>query len=71
MLNTNSINVLQRRTLGFRPQEAHSFINTRFEKANSLFCKDLKGHFGCVNAIEFSSNGGEWIASGIHYNNPF
>ncbi|KAK3093824.1 hypothetical protein FSP39_020659 [Pinctada imbricata] len=32
--------------------------------AKNLFSRDLKAHFGCVNAIEFSSNGGELIASG-------
>ncbi|NXH64883.1 DCAF5 factor, partial [Rhabdornis inornatus] len=25
---------------------------------------DLLGHFGCVNAIEFSNNGGQWLVSG-------
>ncbi|ESN91551.1 hypothetical protein HELRODRAFT_131009, partial [Helobdella robusta] len=30
----------------------------------TLYRKNLKGHFGCVNAIEFSKNGGQFIASG-------
>ncbi|KFO37756.1 Thrombopoietin receptor [Fukomys damarensis] len=30
----------------------------------NLYKKDLLGHFGCVNAIEFSNNGGQWLVSG-------
>ena len=40
------------------------FKNDRLKMARNLYTKDLKGHFGCVNAIEFSPNGGEFIASG-------
>ena len=40
------------------------FVRDRSAGAKSLFRKDLKGHYGCVNAIEFSNNGGEWIVSG-------
>lgn len=29
-----------------------------------FYRKDLRGHYGCVNAIEFSNDGGRWIASG-------
>ena len=41
-------------------------IRERTEWAKNLFSRDLKAHFGCVNAIEFSSNGGELIASGTN-----
>lgn len=36
------------------------------EKLSSrwLYCKDLVGHFGCVNAVEFSNKGGEYLVSG-------
>jgi WD repeat-containing protein 22 len=30
------------------------FLSSRLAYAHSLFHKDLKGHFSCVNAIEFS-----------------
>ncbi|KAF0031165.1 hypothetical protein F2P81_015720 [Scophthalmus maximus] len=33
----------------------------------SLYKKDMLGHFGCVNAIEFSNNGGEWLVSGTQF----
>ncbi|KAK0046984.1 DDB1- and CUL4-associated factor 5 [Biomphalaria pfeifferi] len=35
----------------------------RISKSQSLFKRDLLGHYGCVNAIEFSSDG-DFIASG-------
>ena len=38
-------------------------IGHRVAHSQSLMKKDLRGHFGCVNAIEFSSNG-KFIASG-------
>ena len=34
-------------------------------QSSNVYKKDLKSHFGCVNAIEFSNEGGKWIASGI------
>jgi WD repeat-containing protein 22 len=37
----------------------------RVSGTKNLFFKDLKEHFGCVNAIEFSNHGGELIASGM------
>ena len=40
-------------------------IGHRLAHSQSLMKKDLRGHFGCVNAIEFSSNG-KFIASGNH-----
>ena len=42
----------------------NNLLPDRLAYAKYLFSKDLKGHFGCVNAIEFSPNGGEWITSG-------
>ncbi|GFO48274.1 Ddb1- and cul4-associated factor 5 [Plakobranchus ocellatus] len=38
-------------------------IGHRLAYSQSLMKKDLRGHFGCVNAIEFSSDG-KFIASG-------
>lgn len=35
----------------------------RLRIARNLYKTDLKGHFGCVNAIEFS-HGGQYLASG-------
>ncbi|XP_070775938.1 DDB1- and CUL4-associated factor 5 isoform X1 [Enoplosus armatus] len=40
------------------------FQRRRMAGCTSLYKKDMLGHFGCVNAIEFSNNGGEWLVSG-------
>ncbi|XP_033733769.1 DDB1- and CUL4-associated factor 5-like [Pecten maximus] len=39
-------------------------MRDRIRCARGLYRRDLKEHYGCVNAIEFSHDGGEWIASG-------
>lgn len=41
-----------------------SYMSDSFARCSGLYHHDLLGHFGCVNAIEFSSNGGEFIVSG-------
>ena len=43
-----------------------SYMSDSFARCSGLYHHDLLGHFGCVNAIEFSSNGGEFIVSGAH-----
>ncbi|XP_077996129.1 uncharacterized protein LOC144449464 [Glandiceps talaboti] len=54
----------------FRRQETDSafttqqFTRERFRRCKGLYRKDLTGHYGCVNAIEFSNNGGELLVSG-------
>lgn len=35
----------------------------RMQSAENLYQRNLAGHFGCVNALEFS-HGGEYLASG-------
>ncbi|XP_074646656.1 DDB1- and CUL4-associated factor 5-like [Tubulanus polymorphus] len=40
------------------------FLRERMYRCKNLFKKDLKAHFGCVNAIEFSHTSGELMASG-------
>ena len=37
---------------------------SQLEYGRGLYSVDLKGHFGCVNAIAFSRNGEEFLASG-------
>jgi len=44
-----------------------SYMSDSFARCSGLNHHDLLGHFGCVNAIEFSSNGGEFIVSGAHF----
>ncbi|KAL3874283.1 hypothetical protein ACJMK2_037322 [Sinanodonta woodiana] len=39
-------------------------LRERLALTETLYSKNLKGHFGCVNAIEFSNGNGEILASG-------
>ena len=43
------------------------FASDRLAHSSTLYKKNLVGHFGCVNAIEFSNNGGDYLASGMWY----
>ena len=40
-------------------------LRNKLAECRHMHRHDLVGHFGCVNAIEFSSGCGEFIASGI------
>ncbi|XP_071079698.1 DDB1- and CUL4-associated factor 5-like isoform X1 [Haliotis cracherodii] len=63
--STNPLPFLCRRELGpDDSQLGHSLLRKRISVANNLYRRDLKAHYGCVNAIEFSHGGGEWITSG-------
>ncbi|XP_053290139.1 DDB1- and CUL4-associated factor 5 [Pleuronectes platessa] len=59
-----SVGFLSRRELTGQPLLKEEFQRRRLSGCTSLFKKDMLGHFGCVNAIEFSNNGGEWLVSG-------
>lgn len=59
----NILNVIQDRTLSEKVT-SRKILRDRISNSKNLFFKDLKEHFGCVNAIEFSNQGGELIASG-------
>jgi len=41
-----------------------ALINSRVETSSCLYRRDLRAHYGCVNAIEFSAGDGRMIASG-------
>jgi len=60
----SAVGFLSRRTIGGQPKLKDEFQRRRLAGCNSLFKKDMLGHFGCVNAIEFSNNGGQWLVSG-------
>lgn len=60
----SSVGFLSRRELTGYPLMKEEFQRRRLAGCTSLFKKDMLGHFGCVNAIEFSTNGGEWLVSG-------
>ncbi|XP_006632771.1 DDB1- and CUL4-associated factor 5 [Lepisosteus oculatus] len=60
----SSVGFLSRRKINGHPLMKDEFQRRRLAGCTSLYKKDLLGHFGCVNAIEFSNNGGEWLVSG-------
>ncbi|XP_077395305.1 DDB1- and CUL4-associated factor 5 [Festucalex cinctus] len=60
----SSVGFLSRRGLTGLPLMKDEFQRRRLAGCTSLYKKDMLGHFGCVNAIEFSNNGGEWLVSG-------
>lgn len=59
-----SVGFLSRRELTGQPLMKDEFQRRRLAGCTSLYKKNLEGHFGCVNAIEFSNNGGEYLVSG-------
>ncbi|XP_063831264.1 DDB1- and CUL4-associated factor 5 isoform X1 [Ostrinia nubilalis] len=54
---------LIKREYGFLPDFKSHLYKKRLDAAKNLYRRDLVCHFGCVNAIEFSSNG-ELLVSG-------
>ncbi|KAM9478024.1 DDB1- and CUL4-associated factor 5 isoform 2-T2 [Clarias gariepinus] len=59
-----SLGFLSRRALSGDPLLKEDFQRRRLAGCNSLYRRDLLGHYGCVNAIEFSNSGGQWLVSG-------
>ncbi|XP_047668693.1 DDB1- and CUL4-associated factor 5 [Tachysurus fulvidraco] len=59
-----SVGFLSRRMMSGRQLLKEDFQRRRMEGCNSLYRRDMMGHYGCVNAIEFSNNGGQWLVSG-------
>ncbi|KAM8921576.1 DDB1- and CUL4-associated factor 5 [Pelodytes ibericus] len=55
---------LVRRGLRGDPLLRADFQRRRLQACTNLYRKDLLGHFGCVNAIEFSNHGGGMLVSG-------
>lgn len=58
------VGLLSQRGLEGDPLLTQDFQRRRLRGCRNLYKKDLLGHFGCVNAIEFSNNGGQWLVSG-------
>ena len=44
---------------------SRKYLADKLSSSKWLYSKDLVGHTGCVNALAFSSNGGEFLVSGI------
>lgn len=60
----SAVGFLSRRGLHGDPVLKEDFQRRRLQACRNLYKKDLLGHFGCVNAIEFSNNGGHLLVSG-------
>ncbi|XP_068109952.1 DDB1- and CUL4-associated factor 5 [Hyperolius riggenbachi] len=60
----SALGFLSRRGLHGDPLLKEDFQRRRLQACRNLYKKDLLGHFGCVNAIEFSNNGGHMLVSG-------
>ncbi|XP_041352872.1 DDB1- and CUL4-associated factor 5-like [Gigantopelta aegis] len=58
------LNLLSDRVLSCEAQIGKDFVQQRISSTKTLFSRDLKSHFGCINAIEFSNDGEEYIISG-------
>ncbi|XP_068618967.1 uncharacterized protein [Battus philenor] len=59
----NPLPYLTKREYGLIPDIKSQLFSKRLNAAKNLYRRDLVCHFGCVNAIEFSSNG-ELLVSG-------
>ena len=46
------------------------YLSEKFSCSKWLYSKNLVGHTGCVNALAFSKNGGEFLVSGMKINPP-
>ncbi|KAE8587435.1 hypothetical protein XENTR_v10021969 [Xenopus tropicalis] len=60
----SAVGFLSRRGLHGDPLLKEDFQRRRLQACRNLYKKDLLGHYGCVNAIEFSNNGGNMLVSG-------
>lgn len=60
---TNPLVYIAKRESGLLSDLKTELFNKRLNAAKNLYRRDLVCHFGCVNAIEFSSNG-ELLVSG-------
>jgi hypothetical protein len=45
---------------------SRKYLSVKFSSSKWLYSKNLVGHTGCVNALAFSNNGGEFLASGMY-----
>ncbi|NP_001090592.1 DDB1 and CUL4 associated factor 5 L homeolog [Xenopus laevis] len=60
----SAVGFLSQRGLHGDPLLKEDFQRRRLQACRNLYKKDLLGHYGCVNAIEFSNNGGHMLVSG-------
>ncbi|KAI8505526.1 DDB1- and CUL4-associated factor 5 [Branchiostoma belcheri] len=58
------VNFTANRSISGEQLLKQGFLRERLGACRSLYRKDLFGHYGCVNAIEFSNHGGDFLISG-------
>ena len=63
-MKDNLVYRLHRERLGVKGRQRHVFLENRWSNANSFHSYDLVSHYGCVNAIEFSHDGGYMVSAG-------
>ncbi|WAR18248.1 DCAF5-like protein [Mya arenaria] len=61
--NKQIISFLNERSVNYAPRK-DAFFRQKFSDQHTLYSKDLVGHYGCVNAIEFSHGVGQYMSSG-------
>lgn len=61
---SNPLSYVVARQIDDKIDHCKRLINARFGSSENLFRKDLLSHYGCVNAIEFSSQGDLLISGG-------
>lgn len=60
----NTVNLISFSQENDRLRLGNHCLRERLKSAEKMFKKNLKSHFGCVNALELSYNGGEYLLSG-------
>lgn len=61
---TGTLGYLTDRSLRWSVTREDQLLRQQFTTSDRLHYKDLVGHYGCVNAIEFSHGLGRYVASG-------
>jgi WD repeat-containing protein 22 len=62
-MKENLVLRLHKERLGDRGGHRKVFLENRWSNSNKFYSYDLVSHYGCVNAVEFSHDGG-WLVSG-------
>lgn len=65
VFDLNMLNFLANRSINHRYDDYKNLTKQLFDTAKDLYKKDLTAHYGCVNAIEFSSDG-NLLFSGLY-----
>lgn len=65
VFNLNMLSFLANRSINHRFDDYKNLTKQLFDTSKDLYKKDLTAHYGCVNAIEFSSDG-NLLFSGLY-----